>query len=408
MGRGLVHIGVAALLMAGLFSLPARAGEGCTAADSLRSPALRYLTAPIAEWSGDSLVLSFSCAAEGRFKGAVSLHALPLFISDSDTLSYPEMSFYTPSGAKFLRRRKALSWNSGAAGGRFGVYVPSRLYVVGRENPDSILYREAIAVPSGLKGSLYVIQKVEDCCEQYVLAGRGVSVAVPERGRSLSYPDVPAGPAEDAAPESGDLAPVEPENGAFRSRSLVAALRLNYPVDRWEVYPDFENNSSQLQRLDSLLSPIIYNTDEYKLLRVSITGYASPEGTYIHNLELSGKRADGIRDYLMKRYGLPSSLIVSVNGMGEDWDGLRSAVEESDMPEKAEILSIIDGYGIFEGRELQLLNMRGGQPYRRMLRELFPPLRRVEVKLDYIVISSSRSEAEPGNDKVDGEEEYEE
>lgn len=110
----------------------------------------------------------------------------------------------------------------------------------------------------------------------------------------------------------------------------------------------------------------------------------------------------------MKRYGLPSSLIVSVNGMGEDWDGLRSAVEESDMPEKAEILSIIDGYGIFEGRELQLLNMRGGQPYRRMLRELFPPLRRVEVKLDYMVIASSRSEVIPGNDKADGEEEYEE
>ena len=108
----------------------------------------------------------------------------------------------------------------------------------------------------------------------------------------------------------------------------------------------------------------------------------------------------------MKRYGLPSSVPVSVSGAGEDWDGLRSAVEESDMPEKADVLSIIDGYGVFEGRELRLMNMRGGQTYRRMLRELFPPLRRVEVKLDYTVLTISRSEAEPGDVKSDGEEEH--
>ena len=386
-----MHIGAVALLIASLFSLPAMAGVRRDAADSLRGVALRYLTEPSAEWSGDSLVLRFCCAAEGRLKGAVSLHALPLFIAEGDTLSYPEISFYTPSGAKFLRRRKALSWN-GAAGGRLVFSVPSRLHVVGREASDSIFYREAIAVPSGLKGRLYVIQKVEDCCEEYLLAGRGVSVAVPERAEGLSHPGI-----SDAK-----------EGGETVKSSLTAVVRLNYPVNRWEVYPSYEDNLSELQRLDSLLSPIIYNTDEYRLLGVTITGYASPEGTFIQNLELSGKRAGGIRDYLMVRYGLPLSLPVSVSGMGEDWDGLRSAVEESDMPEKAQILSIIDSYGVFEGRELRLMKLRSGQPYHRMLRDLFPPLRRVEVKLDYAVLSSSRSGAEAGDDKTDGEEEYEE
>ncbi len=424
MGRSVMHISVAALLVACLLSLRARAAEGRAAApDSLRTPALRYLTAPSAEWSGDSLVLKFSCIADGRLKGAKSIHVEPLLVAEGAAVSYPGLSFYTPSEAKFFLRRQTLSGNGYAVRGSTGDERPvsSRMHIAGPEARDSVFYREAVAVPSTLKGGrLCIVQKVRDCCAEYVLDRCSVWVTVPERASGLTKIEDPAVktellsgpqplPAEDAADvplSSGDVSSAEPESETARRRSLIAAVRLSYPVGRWEVYPDFKDNASELQRLDSLLYPIICNTDEYRLSSVTITGYASPEGTFTRNLELSGKRAGGIRDYLMKRYGLPSSVPVSVSGAGEDWDGLRSAVEESDIPEKADVLSIIDGCGIFEGRELRLMNMRGGQTYRRMLRELFPPLRRVEVKLDYTVLTLSRSEAEPGDVKSDGEEEH--
>ena len=70
------------------------------------------------------------------------------------------------------------------------------------------------------------------------------------------------------------------------------------------VYPDFENNRQELSRIDKILSPVATDTATYRILSASITGYASPEDTYKHNMVLSEQRAGGMRDYLHGRYGL--------------------------------------------------------------------------------------------------------
>lgn len=46
-------------------------------------------------------------------------------------------------------------------------------------------------------------------------------------------------------------------------------------------------------------------------------------------------------------------------------------------------MQIIDGMGIFDGREGKLMALEGGIPYREMLKEMFPLLRRVEIKVEY-------------------------
>ena len=40
-------------------------------------------------------------------------------------------------------------------------------------------------------------------------------------------------------------------------------------------------------------------------------------------------------------------------------------------------------YGIFNGREKQLMDLQGGMPYKDMLRRFFPKLRRIEVVVEY-------------------------
>jgi tetratricopeptide (TPR) repeat protein len=64
------------------------------------------------------------------------------------------------------------------------------------------------------------------------------------------------------------------------------------------------------------------------------------------------------------------------------------------MPCKQEVLSIIDGVGIFNGREKKLMDLAGGDPYRHMLRVLYPPLRRMEMEVAYVVRSFETVEAE--------------
>ena len=50
-------------------------------------------------------------------------------------------------------------------------------------------------------------------------------------------------------------------------------------------------------------------------------------------------------------------------------------VEKSDMMYKSEVLSIIDNYSIHNGRELRLINLRGGVPYNYMYKTFFTKLR---------------------------------
>jgi len=99
---------------------------------------------------------------------------------------------------------------------------------------------------------------------------------------------------------------------------------------------------------------------------------------YITNEGLALGRARAFREYLIRQFGLSAHLF-RVSGVAEDWDGLRELVEESRMYQKEEILRIIDQTGIFEGRELKLMLLENGYPYREMLRLMFPELRRVEL-----------------------------
>ena len=67
--------------------------------------------------------------------------------------------------------------------------------------------------------------------------------------------------------------------------------------------------------------------------------------------------------------------------MAEDWEGLRPLLKGK--PYEKAALFIIDNYGIFEGRERFLMEFAGGAPYKEMLRDLFPKLRRIEVHIIY-------------------------
>lgn len=351
--------------------------------DTLRYPSLHYAAAPRIEWSGDSLVLCFSCSVEGRLKGPVSLHAVPLYITGNDTLRYPVGSFYTRSGARYHLRRRELS-----DGG-----IPSRPHVVNRGSRVEVDYREALPVPSSPSGRLCILQVMETCCEEVILSCH--DMAVPSGLRELPSAVLPPPVAVVNVPLFGsNLTFIEPNKEAVKERAVTIAVHLTYPVDKWRVHLSFGENIRELDRVDRLLTPVVGDTATYKLQDITIAGYASPEGTYAHNLELSGKRAAGMRDYLRERYLLPSSLTILSEGKGEDWEGLRTAVEGSAMPEKSSVLSIIDHYDIFDGREKRLMELKGGSPYRYMLDNLFPPLRRMEMKIDYRVRAFGVPEAE--------------
>ncbi len=118
---------------------------------------------------------------------------------------------------------------------------------------------------------------------------------------------------------------------------------------------------------------------------IRIIGYCSIEGTAAYNNKLSYERAQGVADYFMQRYPQLSELL-HVEGRGEDWDGLLVALSKvPNLAERTYIEYIVRNVGVYEGRERMLMELSGGVPYRRLMVEVFPQLRRIECSIDYTI-----------------------
>ncbi|MDR0334123.1 MAG: DUF3575 domain-containing protein [Dysgonamonadaceae bacterium] len=176
---------------------------------------------------------------------------------------------------------------------------------------------------------------------------------------------------------------VTPPVEEVKVREEIGSLFLEFAVNSSTITPSFRNNTSELQKIYNQLDEAIRDPNT-NITGVSIIGHASIEGTYAHNLALSERRATSLKEHLRIRYSLPANLF-NVRGAGEDWVTLDSLVAASNMPERFQILEIIRGTGIFDGRERQLMDLAGGNPYRRMKDEFFPALRRVDYTLHYTI-----------------------
>ena len=166
--------------------------------------------------------------------------------------------------------------------------------------------------------------------------------------------------------------------GQRRVEDFIAAgeqgsLMVHFPQGRSTVDRYFRDNNTSLVRLISAIRAINASQDA-RISKVIIAGFASPEGSLEKNDRLAWERAVALKTFILNNSRTPSREIRLFNG-SEDWRGLRRLVAESDLYEKDRILDIIDNVPVRKGRELQLMKLSGGVPYRYMLENMFPELR---------------------------------
>ena len=152
--------------------------------------------------------------------------------------------------------------------------------------------------------------------------------------------------------------------------------RVTFPVGKHVLDASFGENAKALKELDSFLSRIVRVTG-VTLKGVTIQGYASPEGRFDKNKSLAERRTHSLADYVNKQYPeLKANSDYAVYGVGEDWKGLRSRVALSALPEREQVVSIIDRYDTDTEREREIRKLNGGEVYKTLLRDFYPPLRR--------------------------------
>jgi len=164
------------------------------------------------------------------------------------------------------------------------------------------------------------------------------------------------------------------------SKSL--SCYLNYPQGSAKIIADFENNDRELQKLDAFIRQVFRDSLIY-VDSIRLTGYCSIEGSFTANERLAKNRALGFKTYLDNEYDLSRRYPIRVNWIAEDWEMLRQLVEDSDMRYRSEVIDLIDHVDVFQGREKKLMDLKGGVPYKYMLKNFFPALRRVEITVNY-------------------------
>ena len=326
-----------------------------------------------------SLHLSFDVALEGNFlSSGDALHIRPVYRTASNEINLPEIVVNGKQRARFYRREQSLLSESKRMENK-----PFAVIVRNNRERQELSYNYVLPLPKGIdtKGTLQIEQLLQDCCHLALVDSKPLP---------LEYKHVIPSPALFA----NTVTFIAPQAEKEKKRNDTFVIRIEYPVNQHEVLPNYANNMAELERMDSEVKAYFTEKETYKIERAVIKGYASPEDTYEYNLNLSRRRTDTFKMYLVNKYGLTGLNDFPAHGMGEDWEGLRKAVEASDMEHKAEVLNIIDTEGVFDGREKKLMELAGGKPYSYMLQELFPPLRRMEMVISYTVRAFDSDEVE--------------
>ena len=178
---------------------------------------------------------------------------------------------------------------------------------------------------------------------------------------------------------------VIPEVEEVKMRSEQVSAYLEFVVARAEIDPYFRNNAFELNKIYRLVDEL--RNDPYATVTgVTIKGYASPEASFYSNLQLSDRRAMALKFHLQMLYRFDERLIMA-RGFGEDWTTLDSLVLYSPyMSDKYGVLNVIRSYMDPDRKENMLKRVSRGLPYRQIVNEFYPKLRRSDVQIHYSVI----------------------
>lgn len=168
------------------------------------------------------------------------------------------------------------------------------------------------------------------------------------------------------------------------------SVQVHFRQNHTTLQLKFNSNSESLKSaVDSLALHLADST--LRLKDIHVVGGASPEGSIPLNIRLSKGRAATLTQYLADRVALPSDRI-SYTYLGRDWAGLLELVKEDlDVPYREEVIAMLtdianncaDGENPKDDNVFKLKNLRFGEPWLYMYRNLFPKLRQASFLATY-------------------------
>jgi len=309
---------------------------------------------------GERVVLSFSAyIPEGTVRADRRLLVTPQLYNDKGTVA---MELFTITGKRLEKRDKQrlrLDKKRTASG------------YANTTNGSTMLYTASVPYEPWMASALSVHLQIgeEGCCsieEMRTLAATGpIILSVPY---VPSIPEILARPSEVTRKRTDYpfLRLVDKDHSGERSTSV------RFRVASSVLDLRFSSNAANVNKIVEGIG-LINSDPRTSLEKITIVGFASPEGNKQQNMRLAENRAKALSRYLQQEMNIPEK-IFDIQSGGEDWDGLLELIKQSDMQYKDEVIKIITDTAP-EKRNEQLKQLRGGRPYQSMYDVIYPQLR---------------------------------
>lgn len=329
------------------------------------------------EQSGDFLYIDMNFILKDvKVRTAHGVDFIPQLVAPANTYNLPKVS--VKGKDEYLAYECRLSLMSAKEKRKH--VAPYLVKKSNKRTNDTIRYRYVLPYESWMADAKLNVQRDECGCGESTLMSVQPVIDQVTLERILSPYIV-----------NPHFAYVEPKVEVVKSREIQAECFLDFEVNKINIRPEYMNNPRELAKIRVMIDDLKLDPS-IKVNRLDIIGYASPEGTLATNKRLSEGRAMALRDYLASRYDFPRNQYHIIFG-GENWDGLIDALETLDMDYKNEMLDIIQDIPIEKGRETKLMQLRGGVPYRYLLKNVFPSLRVAICKVNYDIKNFNVDEA---------------
>lgn len=173
-----------------------------------------------------------------------------------------------------------------------------------------------------------------------------------------------------------------PTAEAEKVREVSGSAFIDFPVNRTEIHESYRGNVEELQKIRQTID-LVRNDPDTRITSIHIKGYASPEGSYSNNTRLAQGRTEALRDYVRHLYDFPRE-IFTTDYEPEDWDGLRKHIEDSHLPNRQELLALINSEEDPDRKDGKIRSLYP-ELYRQLLQTVYPALRHSDYSVAYVV-----------------------
>ncbi len=325
--------------------------------------------------AGEMLYVEMDIVLERvKVKSAGAVDIIPRLVSPSDTLVLPKVSLKGRN--EYLTYERVLVLMSHTEQSTYS--TPYQVEKIIKPESKTIQYRYVLPYEAWMADACLDIQKDECGCGEVAWMEMETVDTVRLDIKPEPYRVIP------------HMAYVQPVPEPVKNREKQVEAFLDFEVNQTYIQPEYMNNPVELAKIRAMIDELHVDQD-ITINRLDLIGYASPEGSLAGNKRLSEGRALALKNYLARRYSFAPSLYHVVFG-GENWEGLRKALESLEVTYKTTVEAIIDNYDGQERKE-RLMRLQGGVPYRYLLRNIYPQLRVAICKVEYHVKNFNVEEA---------------